>query len=342
MIPIIIVIFIVFSIISTIKVLQMAKRKAIVRVLTQANVGGGQNSQTFRQGNMTVTVQKPTIRTTVTTSGDLSGMAGDILKSMGGAEGIMNMPAVQEALRNATQQAGSQTSNSSAADPFTGSTSSPFDAGASPFATSSSPFQPAVAPPPAAVGRQSGQGQMGLAQVLASPTTTFDGTRELSLELDAIGSPKRRVSAMLDAGQTDDFAVGSRLYVRLDAQDSSKVYVLPANAGPKLPEGSNRLDMVVLGPQMYKNGAHGKAVVKTADKLSSAIGGGTWKLELDVTPERGWPYRAELLTTVSTPEKAARVCVVGAEVPVLYDPDDPKTMCLDSVALGYGNPFQGQ
>ncbi len=290
--------------------------------------------------------------TTHTSSGEvtgpLSGLGEEILKSMGSAEAMLNTPAMRDALRDAMKYPGVMRTVTTTTSTSTGS--SPFDAAANPFTGGSSPFESTSASPtppnPAATRATTAtvpQGELGIAQVLSAPSLTFDGTRELSLELDAIGEPKRRVTATVPDGSTGDFSAGTRLYVRLDPRDNARVALLsPGESIPVLQAGANRLDPLVLGPQLFRHGSHGNAVIKGATKVGELGGGGSWKLEMEVTPERGWPYRAELLTVLSNPEKTARICFVGAEVPVLYDPDDPKTMCIDSVALGYGNPFQAQ
>jgi ribosomal protein L7/L12 len=189
------------------------------------------------------------------------------------------------------------------------------------------------------------EGSVGVAEVL-SVSSLVSGEPEATLELDAIGAPKRRVMARIPEGQT--LARGDRVYVLLDPTDPSTVSIAPASmtGGQSLPQGANRLDALVLGPQILKSGARAKGVVKSAESLPmaesalAARGFSKWRLELEVTPERGWPYRAELTTSLSTPEKAARIAHAGAEVPLRYDPEDPPTIAIDSVEMGYGNPYE--
>lgn len=185
---------------------------------------------------------------------------------------------------------------------------------------------------------------LAVAEVL-SVSSAATGTPLATLELDAIGAPKRRVTAEPGAAQT--LERGQRLYVLVDPDDPSSVSVAPlsATSGQTLPEGSNRLDALVLGPQILQQGAKGKGVVKSAESTpmgNPALAGrgfSKWVLSIEVTPERGWPFTAELTTTLSTPEKAARIAHAGAEVPIRYDPDDTKTIAIDSIALGYGDPY---
>jgi ribosomal protein L7/L12 len=186
---------------------------------------------------------------------------------------------------------------------------------------------------------------LGIARVV-SDGSPFAGSRELALELDAIGAPKRHVTAPAPVDQT--LAVGDRVYVLLDSADPSTVTIAPASmtGGQTLPREGNRLDALVLGPQILTQGERAKGVVKSVEALPmanpalAARGFSKWRLDLEVSPERGWPYRAELTTSLSTPEKAARIAQVGAELPLRYDPEDPSTLAIDSIEMGYGNPYE--
>lgn len=188
-------------------------------------------------------------------------------------------------------------------------------------------------------------GTLGIGEVI-SISSLATGSPEATLELDAIGAPKRRVVAPLSEGH--GLTRGDRVYVLLDQNEPSVVTLAPASmtGGQVLPTGSNRLDVLVLGPQILERGAKAKGVVKAAESMplaNPALAGrgfSKWRLDLEVTPESGWPYRAELTISLSTPEKAARIAHAGAEVMLRYDPDDTKTVTIDSVAMGYGNPYE--
>ncbi len=186
---------------------------------------------------------------------------------------------------------------------------------------------------------------LGVGEIL-SISSLATGNPEATLELDAIGAPKRRVVAPLSEGH--GLTRGDRIYVLLDPSDPSVVTLAPASmTGVKvLPAGANRLDPLVLGPQLLESGAKASGIVKAAESVPmaepalAARGFSKWRLELEVTPESGWPYRAELTISLSTPEKAARIAHAGAEVMLRYDPDDTKTVSIDSIAMGYGNPYE--
>jgi ribosomal protein L7/L12 len=188
------------------------------------------------------------------------------------------------------------------------------------------------------------KGELGVAEVMSLSTGQSVPT-EVELELDAIGAPKRRVSAAVPAGLV--LERGDRIYVLVEPGSDQTVSILPPSmtGGQSLPKGSNRLDAVVLGPQLLRMGHKASGIVKAAEprplanEALAARGMSKWYLELEVQPEQGWPYRAELTITLSTPEKAARIAHTGAEVQLRYDPEDPKTISIDSIAMGYGDPY---
>ena len=188
------------------------------------------------------------------------------------------------------------------------------------------------------------KGELGVGKVL-SLSSGLSGPTQAELELDAIGAPKRRVSAAVPAGLI--LERGDRIYVLVDPGNNETVSILPTSmtGGQALPKDGNRLDALVLGPQILRVGKKAKGIVKTteprplANEALAAQGMSKWYLELEVQPEQGWPYRAELVITLSTPEKATRIAHAGAEVLLRYDPEDQKTVAIDSIAMGYGDPY---
>jgi ribosomal protein L7/L12/type II secretory pathway pseudopilin PulG len=180
---------------------------------------------------------------------------------------------------------------------------------------------------------------LGVGEVLSVSSLT--GSRVATIELDAIGAPKRRVTVDLPANA--EVGRGDRIYVRLDPTDPA-IAALVTDLAP--PTTANRLDPLVLQPMLLAHGEQGKAVVRSAESIPlplagvAGAGASSWRLDLEVTPRSGFPYRAEIVTTVSSPEKAARLCHAGAEVPVRYDPNDPKTVIVDGAAMGFGPPSQ--
>jgi hypothetical protein len=72
-----------------------------------------------------------------------------------------------------------------------------------------------------------------------------------------------------------------------------------------------------------------------------AKGCSKWQLVIDEKPEDGTPaYQATLVISFTNPEKALRAARVGADVPLRYDPMDRQTLAIDSIAMGYGDPYE--
>ena len=114
-----------------------------------------------------------------------------------------------------------------------------------------------------------------------------------------------------------------------------------------LPRGANRLDPLVLGPELLRKGAKASGTVISATQQPmgnpgfEAQGFSKWALSMDVRPEDGSPaYRADLVISLTSREKAERIARVGAEVPLRYDPSDRQTFAIDSIAMGYGDPYE--
>jgi hypothetical protein len=73
----------------------------------------------------------------------------------------------------------------------------------------------------------------------------------------------------------------------------------------------------------------------------SANGGSPIEVDLgNAKPEDGSaPYQASLLISFTNPEKAERAARLGPEVPLRYDPIDRQTVAIDSIAMGYDDPY---
>lgn len=190
-------------------------------------------------------------------------------------------------------------------------------------------------------------GKLGIAKLVSiSPTTTT--ARQLVLDIDTIGAPPRRVTAtQIIIGKPP--SIGERVYILVDPDDPGIVALVPPSmtGGQSLPATANRLDPLVLGPEILRQGAQAKGVVTSAleqpmaNPELAAKGCSKWKLVIDVTPDDGSPpYRATLVTALSSREKTERIARVGAQVPLRYDPADRQTFAIDSIALGYGDPCE--
>lgn len=110
---------------------------------------------------------------------------------------------------------------------------------------------------------------------------------------------------------------------------------------------AKQLDALVLGPQFLLEGAKATGSIVSAvqqpmnNPALEAKGCSKWQLVIDVKPEDGSsPYQATLAISFTNPEKAQRAARVGAGVPLRYDPMDRQTFAIDSIAMGYGDPYE--
>ena len=192
------------------------------------------------------------------------------------------------------------------------------------------------------------RGQPGVAKVVSvEPADAAES--KVTLDLDFIGQPGRRVTIFR---RIDGFAPapGTRLYYIYDPQDPDLLVLAPASMtqGQTLGVGTNRLDPLVLGPQLLQYGAKasGKVLSVQAAAMASSVlaaqGFSKWVLQLDVIPQDPavQPYQAELTISLTSKEKADRIAREGAEVPLRYDPLDLNTISIDSPAMGYPDPYE--
>ncbi len=190
-------------------------------------------------------------------------------------------------------------------------------------------------------------GKLGIAKViLISPTTTT--AKELVLDIDTIGAPPRRVLIRQSIDGLPP-SIGERVYILVDSDNPNIVALVPPSMtnGRRIPAMTNRLDPLVLGPQILRDGAMANGIVLSAvqqpmeEPTLAAKGYSKWQLVMEVKPEDGSPsYQATLVISFTTPEKAERAARVGAVVPVRYDPMDRQTFAIDSIAMGYGDPYE--
>jgi hypothetical protein len=111
--------------------------------------------------------------------------------------------------------------------------------------------------------------------------------------------------------------------------------------GQRIHTKANRLDPLVLGPQILREGAKATGTVLSASQQSmadprlAAKGYSKWQLVMEVKPEDGSPsYQATLVISFTTPEKAERAARVGAVVPVRYDPMEHTKLELTFFSAG--------
>jgi hypothetical protein len=190
-------------------------------------------------------------------------------------------------------------------------------------------------------------GQLGIAKVV-SISSTATTAKQLVLDIDRIGAAPRHVTItqMIDGAPPD---AGDRVYILVDSEDPNVVALLPASMinGQRIPAMANRLDPLVLGPQILQDGAKATGTIVSAiqqpmnNPALEAKGCSKWQLVIEVKPEDGSsPYQATLVISFTNPEKAERAARVGADVPLRYDPMDRQTFAIDSIAMGYGDPYE--
>ena len=190
-------------------------------------------------------------------------------------------------------------------------------------------------------------GKLAIATILAirpqqPPLVVFD------LEIDAINMPKRKVT-ITQAMFGEAYKTGERIYLLVDPDNPESIAVVPLSAvgNQHLPQGANRLDAIVLGPQILHEGAKAQGTILASTQLPintpqlAAMGFTRWHLRVHIVPENGAaPYDAEQDISFSTPERAARLSTVGNTVPIRYDANDPHSFVTDSIALGYPDPYE--
>lgn len=192
------------------------------------------------------------------------------------------------------------------------------------------------------------RGKIGVG-IIAAVEPGSGGDMQVTFDIDNIGQPRKRVTVMQ---RIEGFAppVGARVYFLYDPQDPDQLALAPASmtGGQTLGVGSNRLDPLVLGPQLLELGAKAQGEVKEVQSVplvNSFLGDkgfSKWALIIQVTPltPAVAPYEAHLTISLTTPEKAARIAKIGALVPLRYDPLDLQTISIDSLAMGFPNPYE--
>lgn len=192
------------------------------------------------------------------------------------------------------------------------------------------------------------RGVPGVARVI-SIAPAPNGMSHITLDVDSIGKPLKRVT-ITQTIDGDAPPVGSRTYLIVDPQNPDLMALMPLSytGGRTLPEGSNRLDPLALGPQLLHEGAkaNGEVLAASAATMANPLlaqqGFSKWNLVIKVTPDSTIisPYQANLVISLTSKEKADKIAHQGAEVPLRYDPNDLQTISIDSIAMGYPDPYE--
>jgi len=190
-------------------------------------------------------------------------------------------------------------------------------------------------------------GTMGVATILSMEPGAGAATR-ISLEVDSVVE-KKRVVTTEQVMNGFSYSVGDRAYIFVDKTDPNMVALVPLSftGGQKLDATANRLDPLVLGPQILHEGKKGEGTVTAAEQVPlnnpvlESRGMQRWRLTMHIAPADSTPaYDADVTITFTTQDKVERICKVGATVPVRYDGNDPKSFVTDSMALGYPDPYE--
>ncbi len=169
----------------------------------------------------------------------------------------------------------------------------------------------------------------------------------LRIEIDSTIAPKREVTFQQD---NPEFLpnVGERIYVFVAPDGSVSAVPIALTGGRRITPNSNRLDPLVLGPQILLQGNQARGTVTFAQRIFTSgafardAGIQRWHLKFHVVPlDQSPAYDAEQDLSFSTPERAAKVAQVGAQVELRVDRNDPHTIVTDSIAAGNPNPYPG-
>jgi hypothetical protein len=192
------------------------------------------------------------------------------------------------------------------------------------------------------------RGKPGVATVV-SVIPSMGRTSQITLDIDNIGQPLKRVTItqIIDGAAP---AAGTRLYYLYDPQNPDHMALSPStiSSGQNLGNGTNRLDPLVLGPQLLQLGAKAEGIIVSAKSVQLANpmladrGYSKWDLVLNVKPQNGTdkPYQANLTISLTSKEKADKIAHAGAVVPLRYDALNPQTISIDSIAMGYPDPYE--
>jgi hypothetical protein len=187
----------------------------------------------------------------------------------------------------------------------------------------------------------------GVATIQGMAAGAAPGATVFTLEIDSCVEPKRVVT-IEQVMQNNPFRVGDRAYLFVSKEDKNAVAVVPLSlvGGQKIDPNNNRLDALVLGPQILHEGKKAMATVTEADEVKvnngflEKRGVQRWHLQFLVKPEDGsMAYAAEQTLSFTNPERVQRVCRIGAEVPIRIDWNDPHTIVTDPLAMGYPDPY---
>jgi hypothetical protein len=167
------------------------------------------------------------------------------------------------------------------------------------------------------------------------------GGKMCQVEIITFSTPRRTITC--PPGEIVDSSVGKRVYVSIPAGASVGQIVKPWFSNP-IPQTGNRIEALVTGMSILRDGAIATGTLLSVEPLSIDTlyqNAGVHKLTMRfrITPQDGGsPYEGSQSLAVVSPEKAAALSRIAATYPIRYDPADPQTFSVDTIALGFGDP----
>ena len=191
------------------------------------------------------------------------------------------------------------------------------------------------------------QGTLAVATILSISRANNNAT-QFDLEVDSINAPKRPLTieqVMYGPG----YDVGDRVYLLIDPGNPNVAALIPLSVCgyQKIPRTANRLDSIVLGPELLHTGARAQGTIVASTEIPlgnpqlTAQGMCRYQITVRIQPENGDPvYTGEEAIGFKDRERAARMATVGATVAIRYDRNDPQSFSIDSEAMGYPDAYK--
>ena len=184
-------------------------------------------------------------------------------------------------------------------------------------------------------------GKLAVGDIVVDSNTYADGgPGNVQVNVVNIGQPPLAVWCKKESS----LAVGDRVFVKLDALSPPRagaILPLQFTAGQRISNTGNRMDGLVLSEDLLASGARAQGtILSVREEAMPAVfaqaGFSKWILQVSVAPENGTtPYTATIPQGLTVRERAAQISQVGTVLPIRFDPYDPQTCRLDSVALGW-------
>ena len=184
-------------------------------------------------------------------------------------------------------------------------------------------------------------GKLAVGDIVVDSNTYADGgPGNVQVNIVNIGHRPLAVWCKKESSLT----VGDRVFVKLDALSPPRAGVilpLKFTAGQRIPNTGNRMDGLVLSEDLLASGARAQGTILSVQQealpaVFAQAGFSKWVLQVSVAPENGaTPYTATIPQGLTVPDRAAQISQVGTVLPMRFDPYDPQTCRLDTVALGW-------